>query len=42
MLNLKCWAVMLGVVTGSSSMTFFSQIQVRSAHVLYRCYIELI
>ena len=29
-LNLKCWAVMLGVVTGSSSMTFFSQIQAHS------------
>ena len=26
-LNLKCWAVMLGVVTGSSSMSFFSLIQ---------------
>lgn len=26
-LNLKCWAVMLGVVTGSSSMSFFSLVQ---------------
>ncbi|CAE7225856.1 unnamed protein product [Symbiodinium natans] len=26
-LNLKCWAVMLGIVTGASSMGFFSMIQ---------------
>jgi len=26
-LNLKCWAVMLGIITGASSMGFFSSIQ---------------